>query len=115
MLGITAKDTMLVIIGKTGSAGGTGHMVELCGETIRDLSMEGHMALCNMATEIGAKAGLATSDETTFNYACGCLYAPKGKDFDDAVACWKALKTDDGAAFDVVVISRAVEIAPQMT
>ena len=84
--GITAKDIVLAIIGKTGSAGGTGHVVEFCGEAIRDLSMEGRMTLCNMAIEMGAKAGLVAPDETTFNYVKGRLHAPKGKDFDDAVA-----------------------------
>ncbi|MBN0818587.1 3-isopropylmalate dehydratase large subunit, partial [Pseudomonas aeruginosa] len=82
--GITAKDIVLAIIGKTGSAGGTGHVVEFCGEAIRDLSMEGRMTLCNMAIEMGAKAGLVAPDETTFNYVRGRLHAPKGKDFDDA-------------------------------
>ncbi|MCV5003211.1 aconitase family protein, partial [Escherichia coli] len=79
--GITAKDIVLAIIGKTGSAGGTGHVVEFCGEAIRDLSMEGRMTLCNMAIEMGAKAGLVAPDETTFNYVRGRLHAPKGKDF----------------------------------
>ncbi|ELH9337998.1 3-isopropylmalate dehydratase large subunit, partial [Escherichia coli] len=77
--GITAKDIVLAIIGKTGSAGGTGHVVEFCGEAIRDLSMEGRMTLCNMAIEMGAKAGLVAPDETTFNYVKGRLHAPKGK------------------------------------
>ena len=76
--GITAKDIVLAIIGKTGSAGGTGHVVEFCGEAIRDLSMEGRMTLCNMAIEMGAKAGLVAPDETTFNYVRGRLHAPKG-------------------------------------
>ena len=113
--GITAKDIVLAIIGKTGSAGGTGHVVEFCGEAIRDLSMEGRMTLCNMAIEMGAKAGLVAPDETTFNYVRGRLHAPKGKDFDDAVAYWKTLKTDDGATFDTVVTLQAAEIAPQVT
>ena len=113
--GITAKDIVLAIIGKTGSAGGTGHVVEFCGEAIRDLSMEGRMTLCNMAIEMGAKAGLVAPDETTFNYVKGRLHAPKGKDFDDAVAYWKTLKTDDGATFDTVVTLQAAEIAPQVT
>jgi len=83
--GITAKDIVLAIIGKTGSAGGTGHVVEFCGDAIAALSMEGRMTLCNMAIEMGAKAGLVAPDETTFNYVRGRLHAPKGKDFDDAV------------------------------
>ena len=113
--GITAKDIVLAIIGKTGSAGGTGHVVEFCGDAIRALSMEGRMTLCNMAIEMGAKAGLVAPDETTFNYVRGRLHAPKGKDFDDAVAYWKTLNTDDGAHFDSVVTLQAEEIAPQVT
>ena len=93
--GITAKDIVLAIIGKTGSAGGTGHVVEFCGEAIRDLSMEGRMTLCNMAIEMGAKAGLVAPDQTTFDYVKGRLHAPKGQDFDEAVAWWKTLTTDD--------------------
>ncbi len=95
--GITAKDIVLAIIGKTGSAGGTGHVVEFCGEAIRDLSMEGRMTLCNMAIEIGTEDRMVAPDETTFNYVKGRLHAPKGKDFDDAVAYWKTLQTDEGA------------------
>ncbi len=113
--GITAKDIVLAIIGKTGSAGGTGHVVEFCGEAIQALSMEGRMTLCNMAIEMGAKAGLVAPDDTTFNYVKGRLHAPKGQDFDDAVAYWKTLKTDDGATFDTVVTLQAEEIAPQVT
>ncbi|WP_074416556.1 3-isopropylmalate dehydratase large subunit [Shigella sonnei] len=113
--GITAKDIVLAIIGKTGSAGGTGHVVEFCGEAIRDLSMEGRMTLCNMAIEMGAKTGLVAPDETTFNYVKGRLHAPKGKDFDDAVAYWKTLQTDEGATFDTVVTLQAEEISPQVT
>ncbi len=113
--GITAKDIVLAIIGKTGSAGGTGHVVEFCGDAIRALSMEGRMTLCNMAIEMGAKAGLVAPDETTFNYVKGRLHAPKGCDFDEAVEYWKTLKTDDGATFDTVVTLRAEEIAPQVT
>nr|AAA27155.1 isopropylmalate synthase (EC 4.2.1.3) [Salmonella enterica subsp. enterica serovar Typhimurium]CAA35840.1 unnamed protein product [Salmonella enterica subsp. enterica serovar Typhimurium] len=113
--GITAKDIVLAIIGKTGSAGGTGHVVEFCGDAIRALSMEGRMTLCNMAIEMGAKAGLVAPDETTFNYVKGRLHAPKGRDFDEAVEYWKTLKTDDGATFDTVVALRAEEIAPQVT
>jgi 3-isopropylmalate/(R)-2-methylmalate dehydratase large subunit len=113
--GITAKDIVLAIIGKTGSAGGTGHVVEFCGDAIQALSMEGRMTLCNMAIEMGAKAGLVAPDETTFNYVKGRLHAPKGQDFDDAVAYWKTLKTDDGATFDTVVTLQAEEIAPQVT
>lgn len=106
---------MLAIIGKTGSAGGTGHVVEFCGDAIRELSMEGRMTLCNMAIEMGAKAGLVAPDEITFNYVKGRLHAPKGTDFDEAVEYWKTLQTDEGATFDTVVTLRAEEIAPQVT
>ncbi|MGV6988386.1 3-isopropylmalate dehydratase large subunit [Testudinibacter sp. P80/BLE/0925] len=113
--GITAKDIVLAIIGKTTMAGGTGHVVEFCGEAIRDLSMEGRMTVCNMAIELGAKAGLIAPDETTFAYLKGRPHAPQGKDWDDAVAYWKTLKTDDGAEFDTVVVLEAKDIAPQVT
>ncbi|TNH06762.1 3-isopropylmalate dehydratase large subunit [Testudinibacter sp. TR-2022] len=113
--GITAKDIVLAIIGKTTMAGGTGHVVEFCGEAIRDLSMEGRMTVCNMAIELGAKAGLVAPDETTFAYLKGRPHAPQGKDWDDAVAYWKTLNTDDGAEFDTVVVLEAKDIAPQVT
>lgn len=113
--GITAKDIVLAIIGKTGSAGGTGHVVEFCGEAIRNLSMEGRMTLCNMAIEMGAKAGLVAPDATTFDYVKGRLHAPKGQDFSDAVAYWETLTTDADATFDSVVTLQAAEIAPQVT
>lgn len=113
--GITAKDIVLAIIGKTTMAGGTGHVVEFCGEAIRDLSMEGRMTVCNMAIELGAKAGLIAPDETTFAYLKDRPYAPKGKDWDDAVAYWKTLHTDEGAQFDTVVVLDAKEISPQVT
>ena len=113
--GITAKDIILAIIGKTTMAGGTGHVVEFCGEAIRDLSMEGRMTVCNMAIEMGAKAGLIAPDETTFEYLKGRPHAPKGKDWDDAVAYWKTLKSDDDAKFDTVITLEAKDIAPQVT
>ncbi|MGR6979961.1 3-isopropylmalate dehydratase large subunit [Testudinibacter sp. P27/CKL/0425] len=113
--GITAKDIVLAIIGKTTMAGGTGHVVEFCGEAIRDLSMEGRMTVCNMAIEMGAKAGLIAPDETTFAYLKDRQHAPKGKDWDDAIAYWKTLQTDEGAEFDTVVTLEASEIAPQVT
>src|SRR5476651_237392 len=113
--GITAKDIVLAIIGKTGSAGGTGHVVEFCGKAIEALSMEGRMTLCNMAIEMGAKAGLVAPDETTFAYLKGRQFAPKGQDWDAAVAYWKTLKTDDDAKFDTTVTLNAADIAPQVT
>ncbi|MBE2895973.1 3-isopropylmalate dehydratase large subunit [Pasteurellaceae bacterium HPA106] len=113
--GITAKDIILAIIGKTTMAGGTGHVVEFCGEAIRDLSMEGRMTVCNMAIEMGAKAGLIAPDETTFAYLKGRPYAPKGEMWDRAVDYWKTLKSDDDAQFDTDVVLEAAEIAPQVT
>lgn len=114
-VGITAKDIVLAIIGKTGSAGGTGYIVEFCGEAIENLSMEGRMTVCNMAIELGAKAGIIAPDETTFSYMEGRQFAPKGKEWDEAVAYWKTLKTDEDAQFDKIVTLQASEIAPQVT
>ncbi|OOF70992.1 3-isopropylmalate dehydratase large subunit [Rodentibacter caecimuris] len=113
--GITAKDIVLAIIGKTTMAGGTGHVVEFCGEAIRDLSMEGRMTVCNMAIELGAKAGIIAPDDTTFAYLKDRPYAPKGQDWDAAVDYWKTLYSDEGAEFDTVIILEANEIAPQVT
>lgn len=113
--GITAKDIALAIIGKTGSGGGNGHVVEFCGPAVEALSMEGRMTLCNMAIELGAKAGLVAPDETTFNYVQGRQFAPKGAEWDEAVAYWRTLKSDSGAHFDKVVTLDAADIAPQVT
>ncbi|MFC3022543.1 3-isopropylmalate dehydratase large subunit [Vibrio zhugei] len=113
--GITAKDIVLAIIGKTTSAGGTGYVVEFCGEAIRDLSMEGRMTVCNMAIELGAKAGLIAPDETTFDYIKDRRYAPDSKNWQAAVDYWKTLKTDDDAQFDHVVTLDAKDIRPQVT
>ncbi|MCD9209852.1 3-isopropylmalate dehydratase large subunit [Vibrio cholerae] len=113
--GITAKDIVLAIIGKTTAAGGTGYVVEFCGEAIRDLSMEGRMTVCNMAIELGAKAGLIAPDATTFNYIKGRKFAPQGSDWDAAVDYWQTLKTDEDAQFDAVVTLEASEIKPQVT
>ena len=113
--GITAKDIILAIIGKTTMAGGTGHVVEFCGEAIRDLSMEGRMTVCNMAIEMGAKAGIIAPDETTFAYLKDKPYAPKGEDWEKAVTYWKTLHTDEGAEFDTVVTLEAKDIVPQVT
>jgi 3-isopropylmalate/(R)-2-methylmalate dehydratase large subunit len=112
---ITAKDIILAIIGKTTSAGGTGHVVEFCGDAIKSLSMEGRMTLCNMAIEMGAKAGIIAPDEVTFEYLRDRQFSPKGEDFDKAVAYWKTLKTDEGAHFDTVVTLEGKDIAPQVT
>ncbi|MEM6051352.1 3-isopropylmalate dehydratase large subunit [Erwinia sp. P7711] len=113
--GITAKDIALAIIGKTGSGGGNGHVVEFCGPAVEALSMEGRMTLCNMAIELGAKAGLVAPDETTFNYVKGRQFAPTGAEWDEAVAYWRTLKTDSDARFDKVVTLDAADIAPQVT
>ncbi|MCL1039654.1 3-isopropylmalate dehydratase large subunit [Shewanella submarina] len=113
--GITAKDIVLAIIGKIGMDGGTGHVVEFCGEAIRDLSMEGRMTLCNMAIEMGAKAGLVAPDAKTVAYLEGREFAPSGDAWQQAVEAWQALKTDDGASFDAVVELKGEDIAPQLT
>ena len=113
--GITAKDLTLAIIAHTGTAGGTGHVIEYSGEAIRDLSMEGRMTLCNMAIEGGARAGLVAPDEKTFAYLKGRPKAPKGADWDAAVSYWKTLHSDPGAHFDKVVEIDATAIAPVVT
>ncbi|MDF4799671.1 aconitase family protein, partial [Vibrio parahaemolyticus] len=99
----------------TTAAGGTGYVVEFCGEAITDLSMEGRMTVCNMAIELGAKAGLIAPDETTFEYIKGRKFSPQGADFDAAVEYWKTLKTDADAEFDAVVTLNAADIKPQVT
>ncbi len=110
--GVTAKDIVLAIIGKIGTAGGTGHVIEFCGEAIRDLSMEGRMTVCNMAIEGGARAGLIAPDQKTFDYIQGRPKAPKGADWDKAVEWWKTLFTDEGAEFDTVVTLDAASLPP---
>ena len=113
--GVTAKDVALAIIGKIGTAGGTGHAVEFAGSAVRDLSMEGRMTLCNMAIEGGARAGLVAPDDKTFAYLEGRQYAPKGQAWQDAVAYWKTLRSDTDAKFDAVVELDAAKIEPQVT
>lgn len=113
--GVYAKDLILAIIGKLTTAGGTGYCVEFCGEAVRSLSMEGRMTLSNMAIEFGATAGMIAPDETTFEYIKGRPFAPKGKDFEEAVAYWKTLKSDDDAHWDAVVEIDASAIEPQLT
>ena len=113
--GVTAKDLTLAIIGKTGAGGGTGHVIEYRGEAVRSLSMEGRMTLCNMAIEGGARAGLVAPDETTYAYVEGRDRAPKGEDLERAVAYWRTLPTDEGAAFDRELRLDAAGIAPQVT
>ncbi|MGK0271138.1 MAG: 3-isopropylmalate/(R)-2-methylmalate dehydratase large subunit [Cocleimonas sp.] len=111
----TAKDIALAIIGKIGTAGGNGHVIEFGGEAIRALSMEGRMTLCNMAIEGGARAGLVAPDEKTYAYLEGKEYAPSAEHWDAAVAYWKSLPTDADAKFDTIVELDAAEIAPQVT
>lgn len=111
----TAKDIALAIVGKTGTAGGTGYVIEFAGDTIVNLSMEGRMTLCNMAIEAGARAGLIAPDQTTFDYLEGKEFAPKGADWDSAVAYWKTLPSDQDAKFDKVISLKAEDIAPQVT
>ena len=113
--GVTAKDITLAVIGHTGTAGGTGHVIEYCGEAIRDLSMEGRMTVCNMAIEGGARAGLIAPDEKTFAYVKGRPHAPKGAAWEAALAWWKTLFSDEGAQWDKVVTIRAEDIEPVVT
>ncbi len=113
--GVTAKDVALAIIGKIGTAGGTGYAIEFGGEVIRGLSMEGRMTLCNMAIEAGARAGLVAPDEKTADYLEGRLHAPKGENWTKAVAYWNTLSSDADATFDTVVVLNGAEIAPQVT
>jgi 3-isopropylmalate/(R)-2-methylmalate dehydratase large subunit len=113
--GCTAKDIILAIIGKIGTAGGNGHVIEYAGEAIRALDMAGRMTVCNMSIEAGARAGLIAPDATTFAYIEGRPYAPKGEDLQKAVAYWGSLPSDDGAVYDKVVVLDAAEIVPQVS
>ena len=112
---VTAKDIILAIIGKIGTAGGTGYVIEYSGEAIRNLSMEGRMTLCNMTIEAGARAGMVAPDEKTFEYVKGRDYAPQGEAFEKAVEAWKKLPSDEGAVFDETVRLTADEVFPQVT
>ncbi|WP_142849620.1 3-isopropylmalate dehydratase large subunit [Telmatospirillum sp. J64-1] len=114
-VGCTAKDIALAIIGKIGTAGGTGYVVEYAGEAIRSLSMEGRMTVCNMTIEAGARAGLIAPDETTFEYLKGRPRAPKGAAWEAAVSYWKTLHTDEGAVFDAEIEIDAASLVPQVT
>ncbi|BBT78982.1 3-isopropylmalate dehydratase large subunit [Aeromonas veronii] len=113
--GISAKDVVLAIIGRVGHAGGTGYVVEFAGEAIAGLSMEGRMTVCNMAIELGAKAGMIAPDQTTIDYIRGKEFAPKGEVLEQAIAYWQSLKSDEGAHFDAEVVLDAADIAPQVT
>lgn len=114
-LGITAKDIALAIIGKIGTAGGTGYAIEFTGNAVRELSMEGRMTLCNMAIEAGARAGMIGVDETTIDYIKGRPFAPRGELWDMAVAYWRTLQSDADAVFDQTVVLDAEQIKPQVT
>ncbi len=113
--GVTAKDLVLAVIGKIGTAGGTGYAIEFAGAAIRNLSMEGRMTVCNMAIEAGARAGMIAVDDTTINYCKGRPYSPVGPHWDRAVAYWRTLHSDPGARFDLVVTLNAADIKPQVT
>jgi 3-isopropylmalate/(R)-2-methylmalate dehydratase large subunit len=113
--GVTAKDITLSVIGATGTAGGTGYVIEYCGKAIRDLSMEGRMTVCNMAIEGGARAGLIAPDEKTYDYCKGRPHAPKGAAWEAAEAYWRTLFTDEGAHFDKVITLKGEDIAPVVT
>lgn len=114
-IGTTAKDLILAIIGRIGTAGGTGHVIEYQGEAFTDLSMEGRMTVCNMTIEGGARAGLIAPDEKTFEYLKGKPRAPKGAAWEAAVAYWKTMKSDEGAVFDKEIVIDAPEIVPHVT
>jgi len=113
--GCSAKDIVLAIIGKIGTAGGTGYTIEFAGSAIRSLSMEGRMTVCNMAIEAGARAGLVGVDETTIQYVKNRPFAPSGLEWDQAVAYWRTLRSDDDARWDTVVELDAAQIRPQVT
>jgi len=114
-LGATAKDIVLAIIGRIGTAGGTGHVIEYGGEAIRALDLAGRMTVCNMSIEAGARAGMIAPDETTFAWIKGRPYAPKGEAFDAAVAYWRTLPSDEGAHYDTTVVLDASQIVPMVT
>jgi 3-isopropylmalate/(R)-2-methylmalate dehydratase large subunit len=113
--GVTAKDITMSVIGETGTAGGTGYVIEYCGQAIEELSMEGRMTVCNMAIEGGARAGLIAPDAKTFKYCKGRPHAPKGAEWEMAVTAWTDLYTDEGAHFDKVITIRGEDIAPSVT
>src|SRR3989304_1933774 len=113
--GITPKDVILALIGQIGVSGGVGYVIEYAGDAVRAFSMEGRMTLCNMSIEAGARAGLVEPDEKTFAYLNGKPYAPKGKNWDAALAWWKALPSDPDATFDHMVKLDATKLLPQVT
>lgn len=114
-VGCSAKDVALAIIGRVGTAGGTGHVIEYAGPVVEALSMEGRMTLCNMSIEAGARAGLVAPDDKTFNYLKGRPYAPKAGQWNAALAFWQALRSDEGAVFDKEITLNGDDIIPQVT
>ncbi|HEX7380787.1 MAG TPA: 3-isopropylmalate dehydratase large subunit [Nevskiaceae bacterium] len=114
-VGVTPKDVILAIIGKIGTAGGTGHAIEYAGDTIRGMSMEGRMTVCNMTIEVGARAGMVAVDDTTIEYVHGRPFAPTGALWDQAVTAWRDLHSDDDARFDREVTLEAASVQPQVT
>jgi 3-isopropylmalate/(R)-2-methylmalate dehydratase large subunit len=113
--GVSAKDVILAIIGRIGTAGATGHVIEYAGSAISGLTMEGRLTVCNMSIEAGARAGMVAPDDATFSYLAGRPYAPKGEEWDRAVARWRKLPSDPEAAFDSEVSIDGSEIAPMVT
>ncbi len=113
--GVTAKDLVLAVIGRIGTGGGMGHVIEYRGRAVRSLSMEGRMTVCNMSIEGGARAGMVAPDETTFAYLEGRTHAPSGAAWDEALAYWATLPTDEGAAFDTEVVLEAAGLVPHLT
>ena len=113
--GVTAKDVALAIIGRIGTAGGTGYAIEFGGDVMRSLSMEGRMTVCNMAIEAGARMGFVAVDQITIDYLKGRPFSPRGDDWERAVAYWRTLHSDEGARFDQLVVLRGEEIQPQVT
>jgi 3-isopropylmalate/(R)-2-methylmalate dehydratase large subunit len=113
--GVTAKDIVLAVIGRIGTGGGMGHVIEYHGSAIRSLSMEGRMTVCNMSIEGGARAGMVAPDDTTYDYIAGRLYAPAGKDFEEALGYWRTLPSDEGALYDKEVLLQAGTLVPHVT
>ncbi|HEY9445678.1 MAG TPA: aconitase family protein, partial [Burkholderiales bacterium] len=113
--GVAAKDVILALIAKIGVGGGVGHVIEYAGSAMRAMSMEARMTVCNMSIEAGARAGMVAPDETTFEYMAGRPYAPKGTAWDDALAFWRSLPTDEGASFDRQAALQASDVAPMVT
>src|SRR3546814_5529285 len=111
----TAKDLILAVIGRIGTGGGIGSIIEYRGSAIRSLSMEGRMTICNMSIEAGARAGMVAPDETTFAYVKDKPHAPQGQDWEDAVAYWRTLPSDEGAVYDAEVFLDAAELEPFVT